>query len=233
MDSHECPIPESKGCSKCGEVKPLGDFAQSRGRHESACKACKNERSRQHYLKNRERVLQRTQAYKAANQEKVAAMLADWYQRNKERVLARSAEYRNRPGVRERELERQRQYYAARKEQIQAKRKAKWNADPERRARFNAYLKKHYAENRHVYQEKSVRRNRALYEATPPWADLAAIREIYKKCAEINASSDTKYVVDHIVPLRGRNVCGLHIAENLRIISALENLQKHNKLLEG
>ena len=66
---------------------------------------------------------------------------------------------------------------------------------------------------------------------TPAWADLDAIRAIYKDCAAINRVSSTRHEVDHIVPLRGELVSGLHVAHNLQIIPAVENSSKGNTWL--
>lgn len=57
---------------------------------------------------------------------------------------------------------------------------------------------------------------------TPVWANLNKIKEIYAKCPE-------QYHIDHIIPLNGDSVSGLHVYNNLQCISAKENLFKSNK----
>lgn len=78
---------------------------------------------------------------------------------------------------------------------------------------------------------KNARRRSAKLNATPIWADMKAISNIYTRCAEVSRVSGIKYHVDHIVPLRGDDVCGLHVEYNLRIIPAAENQRKSNLML--
>jgi len=83
----------------------------------------------------------------------------------------------------------------------------------------------HAAERR----EQSARRNAAEVKATPGWANKESIREIYALAGEIERETGVKQHVDHVIPLRGRAVCGLHVSANLRVISAKENMKKSNE----
>ncbi len=80
----------------------------------------------------------------------------------------------------------------------------------------------HYVNNKADYLARNANRKALKIKATPSWANLNKIREIYRTCPE-------NYHVDHIIPLKGELVCGLHVEYNLRHLPALENMQKHNK----
>lgn len=66
--------------------------------------------------------------------------------------------------------------------------------------------------------------------ATPKWADMDSIQNIYERCAMITEWTGIIHHVDHHYPLRGRSVCGLHVETNLSIIPAISNLAKGNRI---
>lgn len=66
------------------------------------------------------------------------------------------------------------------------------------------------------------KRRAAKLQRTPIWADLEAIKEVYKNCP-------VGHEIDHIIPLRGNNVSGLHVFENLQYLTQTENRKKANK----
>ena len=65
---------------------------------------------------------------------------------------------------------------------------------------------------------------------TPAWSDQERIKAYYNVCAFFNeVNGYIKYHVDHVVPLQGNNVSGLHTHNNLQILLASENCSKGNK----
>jgi hypothetical protein len=68
--------------------------------------------------------------------------------------------------------------------------------------------------------------------ATPPWADPAAIAAVYVQAEQFRALG-LDIDVDHVIPLQGKTVCGLHVANNLRVCLASDNRSKGNKLLDS
>lgn len=85
---------------------------------------------------------------------------------------------------------------------------------------------------RRRWRQKNAGRNAASaadrramkIKATPAWADRKAILAFYSACPP-------GHHVDHIVPLKGRNVCGLHVLENLQYLPAVDNMRKSNHFL--
>jgi 5-methylcytosine-specific restriction endonuclease McrA len=57
------------------------------------------------------------------------------------------------------------------------------------------------------------------------------IRQLYQIAITMTQTTGEQYVVDHIVPLRSHEACGLHVPWNLRVITQEENLKKSNKLV--
>lgn len=233
MESQECVTPESKVCKDCGTEKPITEFYRkgSTGRFFTSCKECCKARDKANYLKNREAKLAKCAIRRSEKKAEIAEYMVGYYLRNRDSVLARSAEYRKRPEVMERERERQKMYYAARSAEIQAKRLAAMT--PERRDRFNRYLKQHYEANKPTYIAKGGKRRAVKLRATAAWADLDAIRRIYLMAEKISRETGIRHHVDHVIPLRGKTVSGLHVENNLQIIPATQNRRKANRLLEG
>jgi len=85
-----------------------------------------------------------------------------------------------------------------------------------------------------VLADNKVRR-RKHRDATPPWLtrkQKSEIRQLYQIAITMTQTTGEQYVVDHIVPLRSEEVCGLHVPWNLRVITQEENLKKSNKLVD-
>lgn len=76
----------------------------------------------------------------------------------------------------------------------------------------------------------SLKRKKRL----PSWLtleDLKQIEEIYLKAKNMSKQTGLEYHVDHIIPLNGKNVSGLHVPSNLQILLASDNLSKSNKFM--
>lgn len=103
--------------------------------------------------------------------------------------------------------------------------KANPHKDKEYKAQFKDQHKETYLKI-HKYEEAKRRAKKLL--ATPKWltkTDWIKIKEIYLNCPE-------GHHVDHIIPLQGKEVSGLHVPWNLQYLLAADNLSKSNKVYD-
>jgi hypothetical protein len=77
-----------------------------------------------------------------------------------------------------------------------------------------------------------ARRRAALIAATPTWVPQEQFLPVYSLAQRLSKSTGVLHHVDHIVPLKGKTVCGLHVPWNLRAIPAVDNIKKGAKLIE-
>lgn len=82
------------------------------------------------------------------------------------------------------------------------------------------------AHNREKVRRDGGLRNAPCRKAQPLWASRAALEAVYERASLLTMLTGVKHEVDHIIPLRGDNVCGLHVPENLQAIPAKENRLK-------
>lgn len=94
--------------------------------------------------------------------------------------------------------------------------------------------KKYASENKHKRAANENKRRARKLNRTPEWLtddDFWMMGEIYLLAQERSKLTGIEWHVDHIYPLKGKKVSGLHVPKNLRVITATENLRKGAKLI--
>jgi 5-methylcytosine-specific restriction endonuclease McrA len=119
-------------------------------------------------------------------------------------------------------------YYEKNKDAVKARAQARPDADK------RLYQQKYQKANPDLYKSNTIFRRRRFRDATPKWLTPEQKLEIklkYRLAIELSRRTGVRHAVDHIVPLQGDSVCGLHVPWNLEVITQVDNLKKSNKLL--
>lgn len=196
---------DTKTCSVCHRAKPLVEFYKRKDKPDGVrkdCKDCCRSRSMRNHCADRDNKNKKKMERYRAKVAQNPNFNAELYAKNKDYILAKSAEH-----------------YKRNKDSIKARTK-RWAE--ENRGKSNAIKKAYKA---------------ARLKACPQWArndsDLRAqMDEIYERAYRASLETGVPHHVDHIIPLRGKSVSGLHVPWNLQILTASENCSKSNKLLE-
>jgi hypothetical protein len=192
-------------CSKCSDIKDWSCFSKGNGSHglRRECKNCAKTDNAKWHETNRVSQNAKSAKWYADNVEEQAAY-------HRARYVADPQKFKDIGNSR----------YARDKDKLSAYYAARYAEDPERHKR----LTRNWVErNRGKVAAISAKRRAAKLKATPPWADLDAIRAVYEEAAALGLE------VDHIEPLQGKSVCGLHVPWNLQLLTKEANCRKSNK----
>ena len=154
----------------------------------------------------------------------------EWYQNNREKRLQQVKEYNK--NHKETIVEYKKRYQKENKEKIAIKKKKHHEENVEEITRKK---REHYRNNKSQYVERDAKYRARKLNATPPWLtkfDLNYFKSIYMQSSWLSENTDINYHVDHIIPLQGKYVCGLHVPWNLQILKDKDNLAKGNKLIQ-
>jgi hypothetical protein len=108
-----------------------------------------------------------------------------------------------------------------------ASKKAYYERNPAQKAKEQ---REYYARHPGRKSAWRIAQLESVKQATPAWSDLDKIGLVYIRSWEVSKATGVEHHVDHIVPIKGKTVCGLHVHYNLQVITGSENCKKSNKM---
>jgi hypothetical protein len=181
---------------------------------------------------------EKQKAWRDANADALRAYASAYYVQNKEQMSAQAREnylanadaYKERARKWEaenkaRKLELQRTRYRKDLEKSRQKSRLDWLKNAEK---HNARKREYRRERPDLALHHCRLRQTRKQKATPPWADLKAIKAVYAEASRRKKQTGEAWHVDHVIPLKHPLVCGLHVHTNLQVIPGKENQRKHN-----
>ena len=201
MPSNENVEQATKFCSLCKQCLPINVFGKHSGHKDGLASSCK------HCLRIKDK---------------------EKYQKHREKILKQFA-IRYKENVEENRKQRRAHYNRNKQPYLERSRRQR----EQNKELIAAYKRQWSQKNRHKKNAAEGKRRAIQLSACPSWLtqdDVALIDSTYAVARWLTLTCFQKYHVDHIVPLQGSSVCGLHVPWNLQVLSATENMSKGNKL---
>ena len=214
-------------CTRCGLTKTPSEFYKATKNPsglQSRCKACSKATNREWMAAHPEKSAEYTTRYETNNAERRKELRAvsrvAYAPRRLE--LRRIREEKNR----EKRNAQARARIAKNPERHNAKAR-RWRAANPEKSRF--MIERWRLQNPGLAKAATARWRAALVQATPAWADQKKIAEFYETADGLSMLTGEWYHVDHIVPLQGKTVRGLHCEANLQVLPEVDNIRKGNR----
>lgn len=220
-------------CTKCKKKKQYNEFVKRKRNKlgiEKTCKLCASLVKKDYYIRNKDKVKKKVSECKALNKDMIEEKAKISYYKNIEKNKEKRKRYyaNNRVKSKQKSLE----YYYNNRERVleTVKRYAEKNKDI-----IKIKAQEYNKNNPEIGRANSALRRARKKNASPKWltaTHLATIKSIYKAANNLSKKTGVAHHVDHIVPLSGKLVCGLHVPWNLQVLTQYNNLSKHNKFDE-
>jgi 5-methylcytosine-specific restriction endonuclease McrA len=166
--------------------------------------------------------------YREKNAEKLKAKRKEYYEANRERELENGARYRNENPEKIKNI--RDSYLTKNREEL----REKFNLWREQNTELANQLTRQWRKNNPAAVAAGTAKRRSeRIKRTPKWLSkeqLGAIKDWYYAAEMLSKIFPWSMHVDHIVPLQGGNVSGLHVPWNLQLLPAKANLSKGNKV---
>ncbi len=198
-----------KVCIRCKQSLSLDRFSKQKSNkdgHWSTCKDCRSILRKEYYEKNKETEMQKAIKWQKTNPEKKLKSVKKYQKEN--------------PEVRKKVIKK----WKLKNPEKSAEYSKNWRIkNPEKnKERSKKQASKNVASG--LSKAMAAKRRAAKLHRTLPGTDLKAITEFYQNCPK-------GMVVDHIIPLQGTKISGLHKVENLQYLTPEENGSKWNKFI--